>query len=172
MTSNQTPSATQNPCWCEACDLAQGELLGRTRMSVCPQCGDKRCPRAKTHDAVCCAVQGVPPVDVSRVALPVLTVGELHQQLQALVDQGLSQIPVCATDLRARYPFTAYTVLTQAGYTDALLLNVRPDAMFQERQPLPLNWAADRIQQWNAESARVLKGGGVFHEANRFAQEK
>ena len=39
-------------CWCESCDLiANGPL--RTRMSLCPICGDKRCPHAKQHDADC-----------------------------------------------------------------------------------------------------------------------
>ena len=40
-------------CWCEACDIAQGNPLGRTRMSLCPQCGDKRCARAKHHSNEC-----------------------------------------------------------------------------------------------------------------------
>ena len=40
-------------CWCETCDLSRGNPMGRTRMSVCPQCGDKRCPRAKHHDSAC-----------------------------------------------------------------------------------------------------------------------
>lgn len=47
-------------CWCETCDLAQGHLLGRTRMSVCPNCGDKRCPRAIHHDAACAAATPSP----------------------------------------------------------------------------------------------------------------
>jgi hypothetical protein len=52
--------APQAACWCETCDLAQGNPMGRTRMSVCPQCGDKRCPRAKHHDNACSA-QPAPP---------------------------------------------------------------------------------------------------------------
>lgn len=47
-------------CWCEACDLSQGNQLGRTRMSLCPECGDKRCPRAKHHDAPCQVTQAKP----------------------------------------------------------------------------------------------------------------
>lgn len=39
-------------CCCEDCDIkAHGGL--RTKMSVCPECGDKRCPRAAHHDPGC-----------------------------------------------------------------------------------------------------------------------
>jgi hypothetical protein len=39
-------------CWCEDCDLkAHGGL--RSKMSVCPDCGDKRCSRAAHHDLPC-----------------------------------------------------------------------------------------------------------------------
>ncbi len=48
-----TPAPAQRECWCEKCDLAQGNPFGRTRMSLCPECGDKRCPRAKHHDNAC-----------------------------------------------------------------------------------------------------------------------
>lgn len=44
---------SQTNCWCVSCDLAQNNPLGRTRMCVCPECGDKRCPRAAHHDAPC-----------------------------------------------------------------------------------------------------------------------
>lgn len=38
-------------CWCATCDEA--ENLCRTRMSLCPNCGDKRCPRAEFHGNEC-----------------------------------------------------------------------------------------------------------------------
>lgn len=39
-------------CWCEDCDIkAHGGL--RTKMSLCPECGDKRCSRAAHHDLPC-----------------------------------------------------------------------------------------------------------------------
>ena len=38
-------------CWCETCDETANGL--RTRMSVCPQCGDKRCPKAAYHGNEC-----------------------------------------------------------------------------------------------------------------------
>lgn len=44
---------SESSCWCVACDLAQGSPMGRTRMCVCPDCGDKRCPRAAHHEAAC-----------------------------------------------------------------------------------------------------------------------
>lgn len=39
-------------CWCEHCDTAANGGL-RTRMSVCPDCGDKRCQRALHHGNEC-----------------------------------------------------------------------------------------------------------------------
>lgn len=39
-------------CWCEACDIATNGPF-RSRMSLCPACGDKRCPRAKDHLEIC-----------------------------------------------------------------------------------------------------------------------
>lgn len=39
-------------CWCEDCDLqAHGGM--HSQMSVCPDCGDKRCSRAAHHDLPC-----------------------------------------------------------------------------------------------------------------------
>jgi len=38
-------------CWCERCDLAQyGSVF---RYNVCPQCGDKRCAKARVHSNCC-----------------------------------------------------------------------------------------------------------------------
>lgn len=39
-------------CHCEACDTAANQGF-RSRMSLCPQCGDKRCPYAAHHDNAC-----------------------------------------------------------------------------------------------------------------------
>lgn len=94
--------------------------------------------------------------------LTAYTVAELHAQLQTLMDRGLGDVPVVATDCRARYPFQAYTVLNQSGYTDALLIRVRPDAHFAPKSPLPLNWSARRTADWNAEADRVKSACGAF----------
>lgn len=42
-------------CWCEECDpgITIGRLWSRSRMSVCPECGSKRCPRAVSHRNLC-----------------------------------------------------------------------------------------------------------------------
>jgi hypothetical protein len=90
------------------------------------------------------------------------TVAELHAQLQALIDQGKGDLPVCATDCRARYPFQAYTVLNPSGYTDALLIYVRPDAHFAQRHPLPRNWSENRVAEWNAEADTIKQRCGAF----------
>ena len=47
-----TPKLTSPKCWCMDCDLkANGGL--RSRMSLCPECGNKRCPRAEDHREDC-----------------------------------------------------------------------------------------------------------------------
>lgn len=43
----------QSPaCWCSACDSAANGGM-RSRMSLCPSCGDKRCPRSLHHEHDC-----------------------------------------------------------------------------------------------------------------------
>lgn len=97
------------------------------------------------------------------IQLHTYTVAELHAQLQSMIDRGLGNVPVCATDCRARYPFQAYTVRNLSGYTDALLIYVRPDAHFAPKSPLPINWGAGRINEWNEEADRVKAACGAFH---------
>lgn len=48
-----TPAKPMMPlaCWCAACDAAQSQF--RFRMNLCPECGDKRCPRAEHHGNEC-----------------------------------------------------------------------------------------------------------------------
>lgn len=40
------------PCWCEQCGNYNGPF-GRTQMILCPVCGNKRCPRANSHENEC-----------------------------------------------------------------------------------------------------------------------
>ncbi len=96
------------------------------------------------------------------IELKTYTVAELHAQLQTMIDRGLGSIPVCATDCRARYPFEAYTVLDHSGNTDALLIYVRPDAHFAQRNPLPINWAPNRVAEWNHEADSIKTRCGAF----------
>lgn len=96
------------------------------------------------------------------IELNTITVDELHGQLAALVGQGLGYMPVCATDGRARYPFQAYTVYSPSGYCDALMLNVRPDAHFAQRVPLPPTWGPSRVQHWNEIADEVKRRCGAF----------
>ena len=96
------------------------------------------------------------------IEIKTMTVADLHAQLQALMDQGLGNVPVCATDCRARYPFQAYTVLNASGYTDAMLIYVRPDAHFAQRDPLPPNWGPRRVAEWNQEADAVKQRCGAF----------
>ena len=38
-------------CWCATCDRKANGFP--PRMSLCPKCGDKRCPRAEHHSKAC-----------------------------------------------------------------------------------------------------------------------
>lgn len=46
------PQATEpaQRCWCETC---RPVTIGDMRMVVCPECGNKRCPKATHHDNPC-----------------------------------------------------------------------------------------------------------------------
>lgn len=103
------------------------------------------------------------------IELHTITVAEQYALLKDLMQRGLGDIPVCATDCRGRYPFQAYTVLNQSGYTDALLIYVRPDAHFAQPEPLPINWAQNRVAGWNREADTIKQRCGAFgdrHHAN------
>lgn len=43
-------SGSSPTCWCETC---RPVTLGDMRMVVCPECGNKRCPKATHHDNAC-----------------------------------------------------------------------------------------------------------------------
>ncbi|WP_284076366.1 hypothetical protein [Herbaspirillum aquaticum] len=45
----RTPAAPE--CWCETCDEKLSQL--RFRMNLCPDCGNKRCPKATHHNNAC-----------------------------------------------------------------------------------------------------------------------
>lgn len=96
------------------------------------------------------------------IQLRTFNVSELHALTHDLVQRGMEAVAVCATDGRARYPFQAYTVLSAAGYTDALLLNVRPDAHFAQPSPLPINWGPGRVAEWNEAADRIKTTCGAF----------
>ena len=43
---------TTSTCWCETCRPIK---IGDIRMVLCPECGNKRCPRATNHIYQCTA---------------------------------------------------------------------------------------------------------------------
>jgi len=50
----------KKPCWCRRCDDANpsymeigGHKYRAPRFIVCPDCGNKRCPKATQHDLAC-----------------------------------------------------------------------------------------------------------------------
>ena len=53
----------ESQCWCEKCNIrtikiqdgSEKALEILSKMPICPQCGDKRCERAKHHDNECSA---------------------------------------------------------------------------------------------------------------------
>lgn len=40
-------------CGCWNCLQAREDMEGMMRMVLCPDCGNKRCPKAKSHTHVC-----------------------------------------------------------------------------------------------------------------------
>lgn len=46
----QTPEAEKQACWCETC---RPLTVADMRFIVCPDCGNKRCPKAKSHLNTC-----------------------------------------------------------------------------------------------------------------------
>lgn len=52
------PAPTGPGCWCDSCDVEwrsrqRGPAGLPSRFIVCPDCGNKRCPRATHHDLAC-----------------------------------------------------------------------------------------------------------------------
>lgn len=51
-----------NKCWCAYCDLMSRDKsnpFAFCRMNLCPECGNKRCPKA-THHALLCTNSNAP----------------------------------------------------------------------------------------------------------------
>lgn len=46
----QPPESEKQACWCETC---RPQTLADMRFIVCPDCGNKRCPKAKSHENAC-----------------------------------------------------------------------------------------------------------------------
>jgi hypothetical protein len=83
------------PCWCEACDVAANGH--RSRMSTCPECGDKRCPRAKHHDAKC-----TKPVPASGEDLAIyqnISAGYFNSLRPAHTEADVQRILSCVTQV-------------------------------------------------------------------------
>ena len=40
-------------CWCQECCKRETGHYNATRVVVCPDCGNKRCPRATNHELEC-----------------------------------------------------------------------------------------------------------------------
>jgi DNA-directed RNA polymerase subunit RPC12/RpoP len=50
ITTPLEPSTPAAECWCEKC---RPNTIGYMRMIVCPECGNKRCPKATNHENAC-----------------------------------------------------------------------------------------------------------------------
>ena len=44
---------TNNPCWCHTCSPIDYTKPESVYMRLCPDCGNKRCPRATDHNNTC-----------------------------------------------------------------------------------------------------------------------
>lgn len=63
-------------CWCATCD--RKAHLFPSRMSLCPKCGDKRCPRAEHHRNACGRTNGADWAADMRAKLERQCCGTLH----------------------------------------------------------------------------------------------
>ena len=43
----------KNRCWCHTCRPIDYRDVGSVYMRVCPECGNKRCPKASYHGNAC-----------------------------------------------------------------------------------------------------------------------
>lgn len=53
MTENLYEKQSNVKCWCDACCLNETGFRHLFRMVLCPECGNKRCPRASNHELKC-----------------------------------------------------------------------------------------------------------------------
>jgi hypothetical protein len=44
---------TNNPCWCHTCRPIDATDPSSVYMRLCPDCGNKRCPKATDHNNEC-----------------------------------------------------------------------------------------------------------------------
>jgi hypothetical protein len=44
---------TNNPCWCHTCNPIDWTKPESVYMRLCPDCGNKRCPKASDHNNEC-----------------------------------------------------------------------------------------------------------------------
>lgn len=92
-------------CWCSQCNMKDG-WLGPQMMSVCPQCGDKRCAKAADHINQCSTmnIKGVKLTESTEkppVGLRPKWVAEYH----AMRDRALE-----ITEAMARYSTAGRTI--------------------------------------------------------------
>ena len=90
----------------------------------------------------------------------ILTVAELAAQLQHLVDCGQGELPVFASDTRARYPFATLVPYTISGYADCFLIQPQPH-LHAELKDIG-RWPASYFEHANLEADQVRAACGAF----------
>lgn len=90
----------QPPCWCHKCNegrAVNGIPFSLTRMILCPDCGNKRCPKASNHEFAC-------------------TVSNQPGQIGTLAEQPAVPAPVVLTEERMRELVKECGLDWQRGY--------------------------------------------------------
>jgi hypothetical protein len=98
--------------------------------------------------------------DGKPVQTRVLTVAEFAAQLQAMIEQGQGDLPVFASDVRARYPFSMTVPLTASLYPDCLLIQPQPHLHAAPRQLR--NKGDSYIETVNSEADCIRESCGAF----------
>lgn len=95
-----------------------------------------------------------------RIMMRTYTVKELHDLLGKMIERGEGHVGICASDGRAYYPFEVCSPADAAGYTEALLITVRPDARFKPHETLKFN--QPNIVDWNRKADEIAARCGPF----------
>lgn len=90
----------------------------------------------------------------------VITVRELSSQLQELINRGHGDLPVFASDTRARYPLATLMPYTISGYAECLLIQPQPHLHVEVKGTG--RWPASYYQIVNEEADQVRAACGAF----------
>lgn len=90
----------------------------------------------------------------------ILTVSEFAAQLQSMIEQGQGDLPVFASDVRARYPMATVVPYTTSGYPECLLIQPQPHLHAEVKGTK--RWPSTYFQHVNEEADQIRASCGAF----------